>query len=457
MSLDPLVTFVVPCYKLAHLLSQCVNSILGQDYKNFEVLIMDNCSPDNTPEVAQSFNDPRIQHIRNESNLGHIRNYNKGMTLARGKYVWLLSADDMLRSPHVLGRFVDVLERNPRVGYVFCRAVELHQGKEKGIVRWADCGDEDRIWDGTSFLMQLIQANCIVAPTVLMRKECHDKVGLFQPELPFASDWYMWCMLAMHYDVAYLSAPMVCYRVHEQSLTSLYSGEYVRICVGDELSVLWRVGRQAECASNPSLRGACDVAFIHRAFHLLMAPLRAEPSYMSVAEFEEILQSRIRDVEGTREIRASVYTRLTESVTAEIDRDISPISLADELSVLWTMGHQAGLAGIPSLRAACEAMFFHRAIRLLKAGSEGTTPSMSPAEFETILQTRIGNIGNTKQIRATAYTRLAEEQYSGGAYGRAAESYWLALIAHPWVLKTWAKYLLLRTGVVGIRIRQLAN
>jgi Glycosyl transferase family 2 len=457
MSLHPLVTFVVPCYKLAHLLSQCVNSILGQDYKNFEVLIMDNCSPDNTPEVAQSFNDRRIQHIRNESNLGHIRNYNKGMTLARGKYVWLLSADDMLRSPHVLGRFVDVMERNPRVGYVFCRAIELNQGEEKGIVRWADHGDEDCSWIDTNFLMQLIQDNCIAAPTVLMRKECHDRVGQFQVDLPFASDWYMWCMLAMHYDVAYLAEPMVCYRVHGESLTTLYSGDYARICVGDELTVLWRVGHQAELANIPSVRGACEAAFIDRAFRLLMAPFQAGMYRMSVVEFEEILQSRFRDAEGIKEIRASIYGRLAERVTAMIDWGSLPIPLADELSLIWTMGHQAELAGVPSLHAACEATFCYRAARLLKAGSEGATPGIGHAEFETILQTRIGNLGNARQIRATVYTLLADKQYDGGAYTQATESYWFALIANPRELKTWAKYLLQRTGVVGIRIRRLAH
>jgi glycosyltransferase involved in cell wall biosynthesis len=116
----PLVTFVVPCYKLAHLLQECVNSILEQTYANFEVLIMDNCSPDNTPEVARSFQDPRVKHIRNETNIGHLRNFNKGVSTASGKYVWLLSADDSLKSPHVLERFVGVMEQNPRVGYVFC-------------------------------------------------------------------------------------------------------------------------------------------------------------------------------------------------------------------------------------------------------------------------------------------------------------------------------------------------
>ena len=361
MSLDPLVTFVVPCYKLGHLLQQCVNSILEQGYKNFEVLIMDNCSPDSTPEVAQSFNDPRVQHIRNESNVGHIRNYNKGMTLARGKYAWLLSADDMLRTPHVLGSFVKVMERHPRVGFVFCRAVELRGGKETGIARWADWGDEDRIWDDPTFFVRLIEVNCIVACSVLVRKECYDKVGLFQLDLPFASDWYMWCMLAMHYDVAYLSEPMVCCRIHEDSLTTLYSQEHTRICVADELSVLWR------------------------------------------------------------------------------------------------LAHQAELAGIPSLRGACDDAFVRRAVRLLKAGLEGVFPGMSKAEFESILQTRIENVEDVKQIRASVYTSLADQQYRNGEYPQAAQSYWLGLAARPGRVKTWMKYLLLRMGAVGIRIRQLSH
>jgi len=63
--MNPLVSFVVPCYKFAHLLPQCVNSILEQTYQNYEILIMDNCSPDTTPEVAASFKDPRVKHIRN--------------------------------------------------------------------------------------------------------------------------------------------------------------------------------------------------------------------------------------------------------------------------------------------------------------------------------------------------------------------------------------------------------
>src|SRR5262249_39635918 len=176
---DPLVSFIVPCYNLGHLLTNCVQSILCQDFEDFEVLIMDNCSTDGTAEIAQSFNDPRVKHIRNASNLGHIRNFNKGMTLARGEYVWLVSADDMLRSSYVLGRFVDVLERNARVGFVFCRAIELSGEEERGIVQWADCGGEDGVWDSLTAFSRLIESNCIVMSSVLVRKRCFEQVGPF--------------------------------------------------------------------------------------------------------------------------------------------------------------------------------------------------------------------------------------------------------------------------------------
>jgi hypothetical protein len=77
------VSFVIPCHRLAHLLGECVDSILAQSYGDFEVLIMDDCSPDATPEVAASFPRPRVRHVRNDTNLGHLANYNKGIQLSK--------------------------------------------------------------------------------------------------------------------------------------------------------------------------------------------------------------------------------------------------------------------------------------------------------------------------------------------------------------------------------------
>jgi glycosyltransferase involved in cell wall biosynthesis len=301
----PLVSFVVPCYKYAHLLRACVDSILVQNYDNFEVLIMDNCSPDNTPEVAQSFQDARVRHIRNDSNLGAEENFNKGLTLTRGKYIWVLSADDLLRSPSVLRRFVAVMEQNVELGFVFCRAIELEGEKERGVIWWADCGDQDCTWNDSTFGLRLIEFNCIAFSCVLMRRECLNRVGLFPIDLPFAADWYLWIMLALYYGVSYLAEPMVFSRVHKDSLTTQQSREYARICLGDELGVLWRVGHEAKLAQLANLRDACRSALIHRAKRCLMEGV-------SEAEFAEILQSRIPDMETSKDLRALAYRDLAE-------------------------------------------------------------------------------------------------------------------------------------------------
>src|SRR5215471_15701082 len=154
--MEPKVSFVIPCYNLAHFLADCVNSILSQTYGDFEILIMDDCSPDNTPEVAAEFEDPRVIYIRNEQNLGHLRNYNKGIELSRGKYVWLISADDYLRRPYILERYVQVMEEQPNVGYVFCPAMKVQDRREMEVVSWSEHGAQDAIFKGRDFLKKLL-------------------------------------------------------------------------------------------------------------------------------------------------------------------------------------------------------------------------------------------------------------------------------------------------------------
>src|ERR1700730_2438621 len=115
--MNPKVSFIVPCFKIAHLLAECVSSILSQTYDDFEIIIMDDCSPDNTGDVAQSFTDQRVKYVRNEINLGHLRNYNEGIRRSRGEYIWLISADDRLRTPYVLQRYVNLMDAKPEIGF----------------------------------------------------------------------------------------------------------------------------------------------------------------------------------------------------------------------------------------------------------------------------------------------------------------------------------------------------
>ena len=354
-------TFVVPCYNHGHFLPACVRSILAQTWGDFEVLIMDNCSLDNTADVAQSFGDSRVKHIRNDTNLGHIRNFNKGIALARGKYVWLVSADDSLRDPTVLAHFVDVMSRSPRVGYIFCRAVEIHGQEEMGTARWTDCGETDAVWDGQTFLSRLTKNNCIAMSSVMVRRECYDAT-LFPADLPFAGDWYIWCTFAMRYQVAYCARPMVNFRLDEQSLTSTFNRTDARICLSDEVAVLWRLGCQAKLAGKSWLHRRC---------------------------------------------KASLAIRWAESA---------------------------------------------------RLTSETNVPQgLNEVEVSVIVQQHVNDANDYNDIRAHAQVIRGDDYYWAGEYDHAARSYLLGIRLQPWRIQSWAKYILLRMGTLGVRLRRLRH
>jgi glycosyltransferase involved in cell wall biosynthesis len=308
--MNPKVTFVVPCYRMAHLLPDCVNSILSQTYRDFEVLIMDDCSPDHTPEVAASFNDARITHIRNENNLGHLRNFNKGIGLSRGRYVWLISADDYLRRPYVLERYVQLMDRRPNVGYVFCPAVGLLNGNEAGTLEYSRHGDRDTIFDGRQFVRKLVYGNTVVAASGMVRKECYEKSGTFPLDMPWAHDWYLWNLFALHFDVGYFSEPMVCYREHERSMTTALMKGGLLMCAADDLSLPWLVKRKAEEIGQRSIAEDCLQALSIEYARQIATKSRyrtSTTSLMSLEQFEESLARHSSDAREKKLIRAKVY------------------------------------------------------------------------------------------------------------------------------------------------------
>jgi glycosyltransferase involved in cell wall biosynthesis len=195
----PTASFIVLCYKLAHLLPECVDSILSQTYTDFEVLIMDDCSPDRTAEVAKSFQDPRVKHIRNDKNLGLLGNQNEGVRLSRCKYVWIISADDYLRRPYILQRYVDLMEKHPNVGYAFCPGIIVENGQETGVQ--GSYGKRDRIVSGHVFLKTLVGGSMVIAASAMARRECYERISLFPTDITWAGarvnmcwagDWYLW-------------------------------------------------------------------------------------------------------------------------------------------------------------------------------------------------------------------------------------------------------------------------
>ena len=127
MENQPLVSICVPAYNAAATIGDTIQSALDQVYENIEVVVVNDCSRDNTGEVVAGFTDARVRLVENEHNLGINANWQKTILEGRGEYVILLGHDDMLLPPCV-ERLVDVFSRNPRVGMIGFRAKVVPHG-----------------------------------------------------------------------------------------------------------------------------------------------------------------------------------------------------------------------------------------------------------------------------------------------------------------------------------------
>jgi glycosyltransferase involved in cell wall biosynthesis len=317
----PTVSFVVPCYKLGHLLAECVNSILAQTYSDFEVLIMDDCSPDDTMAIAASFHDPRVEYIRNESNIGHLRNYNKGIQLSRGKYVWLISADDYLRRPYVLERYIQLMEKHVGVGFSFCPGVGVNNHEETSVLSYSVIDKNDHVINGRLFLERLINQNIVIAASVMARRECYEHAGFFpldavwagrHVEMGWVGDWYLWCVFSLSFDVAYFAEPMVCYREHDMNMTATITHQgLVDECAVADVAVPWMIKQQADKSGFANLSKRCLVAVAREyARQAASKGYRSCEFSLSINQFENSLRQSTINEKERKWIRARFFEGL---------------------------------------------------------------------------------------------------------------------------------------------------
>ena len=191
----PLVSICIPAYKNEKTIVDSMNSALNQTYRNIEIVIVDDKSPDKTFEILQSFNDPRIKLYRNEQNLGMCGNWNKCLDYATGKYVHYLHGDDLL-FPECIEKKVKLAEENPDIVLVFS-ATEIINSNA------------------------LYRRNIFGEPSnVLFKREILGKSGLFCSELKYATDWELWLRIAYFGKVGYVSDVLMKYRVSDSNVTS---------------------------------------------------------------------------------------------------------------------------------------------------------------------------------------------------------------------------------------------
>ena len=212
MTHTPKVSVIIPTHNRAALLRETVASVQAQTITDWELLIVNDGSTDETEAVGESLaqGDARIRYI-GQANQGLSATRNRAIRMARGAFVAFLDDDDRWE-PHKLERQLAVLEHDPGVGLVTCRAWIINEtGKVVG---------QGEDYEGEPTFQRLVDTGCVAnsPSSVLMRRACFDRVGVFDTRY-LAGDYELYLRLALAYRLVFIREPLYFYRVHQANMS----------------------------------------------------------------------------------------------------------------------------------------------------------------------------------------------------------------------------------------------
>lgn len=213
------ISIVTTLFNYARFLDDMINSCLKQTYENWELIIVDDCSKDDPMKVFEKYQgDERIKYIRFDKNRGYSVAKNEGIIASEGEYIVMIDADDMLTDISLAVRY-EVLKEQTEKLWCHGEAWVLrgdHLSKESYIYK---CNLRKRYKKAGRDIVKDYPANLIHAQTVMVRKELHRLVGLYDEELPFSSDKEMWLrILGFGYFPIYVNEFVSVYRVHRNQM-----------------------------------------------------------------------------------------------------------------------------------------------------------------------------------------------------------------------------------------------
>ncbi len=226
-----LISIIVPNYNHEKYLKQRLESIFNQTHQNFEVILLDDKSTDNSKDIISLYSKKdKVSHcIFNETNSGStFKQWNKGVSLAKGDYIWIAESDDFCEVDF-LEKVIKPFKKDKEIALTYCQS---HKANSKGIItgNWIAHTEtfksnpfyQDFIMEGNAFIEHyLIHKNVIPnASAVLFKKESLQKIMplIFKPFMKYNADWFYYVQLICNKKVAFISESLNYFRYHETSV-----------------------------------------------------------------------------------------------------------------------------------------------------------------------------------------------------------------------------------------------
>lgn len=214
---SPTLSIIIITYNTGEFISQAIRSVLYQTHKNFELIIINDGSTDNTKTIVEAFDDSRIKYFENEKNEGIVYSRNKGLELAKGEYIGMLDADD-IAYPEKFEKQIDFLEKNNDFGMIGSRVKFIDKNGKKLPGSWKLKASPEMIPSIMLFKNYFLQS------AVLYRRECVRQYS-FKTDFKIGEDYLIWFDILKKWKAWNLQQYLVDYRIHNESITNKFKEE----------------------------------------------------------------------------------------------------------------------------------------------------------------------------------------------------------------------------------------
>ncbi len=215
----PLLSVTVLNYNYAKYLPECLDSILRQTMTDFELIVINDCSTDNSVSVIEPYlTDPRVTLIDHKINKGYVASLIEGCDKSRGKYIAVISADDYALDSRAFEMATKALDADDSIS--LCYAAWHQVDNDANIAHTRRGGNASYVMRGTEELPRMMMSSPVLHSGAMIRRSAYIEVGGYNSNHRFSVDTNMWLSLCSTGKVAYIDEPLYVYRAHDTNMTN---------------------------------------------------------------------------------------------------------------------------------------------------------------------------------------------------------------------------------------------